>query len=416
MNNKRYEALEYIIKNKKIKTVFQPIISLKDGCVLGHEALSRITCDSMIENPEMLFSVAGTYNRLWDLELLCRTTALEAAYKFMRPPYNKILFINVNPNTMHDENFKKGFTKEFLMQYNIRPNNVIFEITEKNAITDMEGFLLTINHYRSQNYKIAIDDAGAGYSGLNLISDVNPNYIKLDMKLIRGIDADCLKYALVKGLVELSKLSNIALIAEGIETYEELKTLIKLGVQYGQGYYIQKPDTMISEIREEVQESIMEINLSNNLAIYSYINNYSLKSICTYTESISPNDNIKCVNNVLKSNKCVPGLCVVDDNIPIGIIMKDKLALRMKEYDGSSLYEDNFISSFMEKDFLSVDVNIPIFNVSKLAMLRKIDKLYDIIVVTEYGKYIGILTIKALLETAISCIPDNIMQRIEQWR
>lgn len=80
------EALDYIINNKQIKTVFQPIISLRDGSILGHEALSRITCESEIENPEMLFTIAEEYNRLWDLELLCRTTALEAAYKFMIPP------------------------------------------------------------------------------------------------------------------------------------------------------------------------------------------------------------------------------------------------------------------------------------------------------------------------------------------
>lgn len=85
----------------------------------------------------------------------------------------------------------------------------------------MKGFIATIDHYKSQDFKIAIDDAGAGYSGLNLISDVNSNFIKLDMKLIRDIDKNRLKYALVKGMVEFSKASNVFLIAEGIETIEE---------------------------------------------------------------------------------------------------------------------------------------------------------------------------------------------------
>jgi len=217
IDNKK-EALDYIINNKEIKTVFQPIISLRDGNILGHEALSRITCESEIENPDMLFTIAGEYNRLWDLELLCRTTALEAAYKFMVPPYSKKLFLNVNPNIMHDESFKKGFTKGFLMQYKIIPENIIFEITERNVIDDITSFKATIDHYKGQNYKIAIDDTGAGYSGLNLISDVNPNYIKLDMKLIRGVDTDSLKFTIVKGMVEFSKASNTYLIAEGIET------------------------------------------------------------------------------------------------------------------------------------------------------------------------------------------------------
>jgi hypothetical protein len=81
MTNQIRESLDFIIRGEEIKTVFQPIISLRDGGVLGHEALSRITCESEIRNPEILFTAAGKYNRLWELELLCRTKALEAAFK-----------------------------------------------------------------------------------------------------------------------------------------------------------------------------------------------------------------------------------------------------------------------------------------------------------------------------------------------
>jgi EAL domain-containing protein (putative c-di-GMP-specific phosphodiesterase class I) len=259
MRTELSDTLDYIIENKAVKSVFQPIISLKDGSILGHEALSRITYNSAIKHPEMLFSVAGEHGRLWELELLCRTTALEAAYKAMMPPYDKILFLNVNPNIMHDENFIKGFTKDFLLQFNIKPQHIVFEITERNVILDMQGFLSAISHYRGQGYTIAIDDAGAGYSGLNLISDINPDYIKLDMKLIRGIHQDGLKYALVKGMAELSKISRINLIAEGIESYEELETLIGLGVQYGQGFYIQRPMENIEAIPEELITAIRRL-------------------------------------------------------------------------------------------------------------------------------------------------------------
>ncbi len=259
MKTELSDTLDYIIKTKAIKSVFQPIISLKDGSILGHEALSRITYDSSIKSPEMLFSVASEHGRLWELELLCRTTALKAAYKSMVPPYDKMLFLNVNPNVMHDENFKKGFTRDFLLQFNIKPQHIVFEITERNVILDMQGFLSAISHYRGQGYTVAIDDAGAGYSGLNLISDINPNYIKLDMKLIRGIHQDGLKYALVKGMAELSKISRINLIAEGIESYEELKTLIGLGVQYGQGFYIQRPSESIMDIPDGLISAIRRL-------------------------------------------------------------------------------------------------------------------------------------------------------------
>ena len=429
MGNEIKEALDDIINNKQIKTVFQPIISLSDGSILGHEALSRITCTGAIDNPEMLFSIAGDYNRLWDLELLCRTTALEAAYKFMMPPYNKILFLNVNPNTMHDEKFIKGFTKEFLMQFQMKPQNVIFEITERNVILDMNGFMATIDHYRSQDYKIAIDDAGAGYSGLNLISDINPDYIKLDMNLIRRVDSDGLKRALVKGMVELSKESQIKLIAEGIETREEMNTLIKLGVQYGQGYYIQKPLEEVFDIDYKIIGEIMEMNQADLPEMQRKITNINTKNLCKYTGIVSSMVTANYVYNILKQNPCFFGLCVVENEIPLGIITKEKLAMKMSGHFGYALYQNKPIAELMDQSFLSVDGQTPISTVSNLAMSRSKDNLYDFIVVTENDKYIGTVTIKDLLQKAteievdhakdqnpLSGLPGNLMveQRLNQ--
>lgn len=395
------EALNYIISNKKIKTVFQPIISLRDGSILGHEALSRITCESEIKNPEMLFTIAGKYNRLWELELLCRTEALEAAYIFMVPPYNKKLFLNVNPNIMHDETFKKGFTKGFLKQYEITPENVIFEITERNVITDISGFTSTIDHYKGQDYQIAIDDAGAGYSGLNLISDVNPHFIKLDMKLIRYVDTDSLKYALVKGMVEFSKVSNISLIAEGIETYEELETLVNLGVQYGQGYLIQKPDYEIKDIDQKIRHELKRFNQKKNNNYNNFISNICIKNLCTYTSVAFSNEMVSNVYDIFRLNPDCFGLCVIEDNLPVGIITQEKLSFKLSGQYGFSLYHKKHISELMDKNFLSVDYKTSISEVSKVAMSRPNNKLYDFIVVTENKKYIGTVTIKDLLQKTI---------------
>jgi diguanylate cyclase (GGDEF)-like protein len=419
------EELHNILSNKQIKTVFQPIISLGDGSVLGHEALSRITCNGKINNPEMLFSIAGEYNRLWELELLCRTKAFEAAFYYMKPPYDKKLFINVNPNIMHDDTFKKGLTKGFLQQYKITPHNIIFEITERHIITDMQGFKSTIEHYRNQDYQIAIDDVGSGYSGLNLISDINPNYIKLDMKLISSINTDSLKYALVKGMVELSKNSNISLIAEGIETYAELETLVNLGVQYGQGYFIQKPDVEIQEIRQEVLETINTINFKKNDNSSNNFSSIYIESLYTFTDIISPTEVVSNVYDIFKYNPTCFGLCAIEDGVPVGIITREKLALNLSGYYGFAINQKKPISQLMDKYFLSVDYKTPVSIVSSIAMSRQNDKLYDFIVITKNSKYIGTVTIKDLLkrtteievatakhQNPLSGLPGNLM--IEQ--
>ena len=399
--NQRQNELNAIIQEKQIRTVFQPVISIRDGTVLGWEALSRITCASEFSNPEELFRAAEEYSRLWDLELLCRTKALESAYKFMIPPYRKKLFLNVNPNIMHDETFKKGFTKEFLRQYKIAPQHVIFEITERNVVKDMLGFRSTISHYKSQDFKIAIDDAGAGYSGLNLISEVNPNYTKLDIKLIRDIDSDHMKKALVKGMVEFSNASNVKLIAEGIETHEELETLINLGVQYGQGYFIQRPDAQIKEISRHVLQAIKDINIQKNHIVRDGILNTSIRHLCAKTTIVGPDEPILQVYDMLKQRPDCFGLCVIDKDRPIGIITKEKLALNLSGQYGYTLKQNKPISVIMDKDFLAVDSATPANIVSSMAMSRPNENLYDFIVVTENSEYLGTVTIKDLLKKTI---------------
>lgn len=398
MTEKEIRDLKNIIDKKAIRTVFQPIISLRDGEVLGHEALSRITCDNSIENLETIFALAGQYSCLWDLEQLCRTRAFEAAFRFMNPPYSKKLFINVNPNVLHDESFQKGLTKEFLNHFHISSGNIIFEITERNLIKDIDGFVATVNHYKNQAYKIAIDDAGAGYSGLNLISDINPNYIKLDMKLTRDINADSLKAALVKGMVELSKISDISLIAEGIESEEEMETLINLGVQYGQGFFIQSPDSEVKDIDPYLVKRINELNFKKNDALINGLFNMPIEGLCTKTSTIGPGELVPDVYDIFKRNSDCFGLCVIEGNVPVGIVTKERLALKLSGQFGFALYQNKPVSHIMDKDFLAVDCKTPVNIVSSAAMSREQDKLYDFIVIKKDGEYLGTVTIRDLLK------------------
>lgn len=252
--NSNYNEFIDILKNKSIRTVYQPIVGLDDGHILGYEALSRGPRDSFFESPTALFDTAEKFNRLWEVEMLCRTKALENA---RRLPKGKLLFINVNPEMIKDRKFKKGSTKEYISRFGINPSSIIFEITEKTAVTDYKIFRKTIDNYISQGYKIAIDDTGAGYSGLRLLAETHPQYIKIDMALIRDIDKERIKQELMKTFCSFAKITNMRLIAEGIETIGELNTLIDIGVQYGQGYFLQRPGNEFTSIDQSVKERII---------------------------------------------------------------------------------------------------------------------------------------------------------------
>lgn len=116
------------------------------------------------------------------LEQVCRRAILRGVYeqKETFDQYDAKLFINVNPKVLRDEKFREGFTREYTKRYGIETERIVFEVTERERVEDEKSFQQAVEHYKMQHYQIAIDDAGSGYSGLNRICSLTPNYIKLD--------------------------------------------------------------------------------------------------------------------------------------------------------------------------------------------------------------------------------------------
>ncbi len=401
------EKLQEIIKNAQITSVFQPIVSLRDGGVLGYEALSRGPKGSELESPEMLFSVAEETKSLWDLERLCRTKAL---YAMQLSKANATLFLNVNPNIMEDETFQKGFTKEYLRQFDIDPKKIIFEITERSAVANINEFKQIIHNYKEQDYKIAIDDAGAGYSGLNLISDVHPHYLKLDIHLIRNIDKDSVKQALVKSMYEFSKITGTYLIAEGIETRSELQTLINIGVHYGQGYYIKRPDSAVGCINQKIVDTIVEMNSQKNHIFGYNLSDVYIGNLCVPAVAVNESVLISEAYEMLNKMPGSPGFCVTRDGVVKGVVTRDMVNAAVAGVYGYSLYSRQTISAIMDDDFLKVDYKTPVNTVGRLAMSRPDSKVYDFITVVSEDKYRGIVTIKDLLNKTIEIEVTNATQ------
>jgi len=230
--------LEQIIVFKKILPVFQPIVSLESGGIHGYESLSRLIHSGSITNPEKLFEKARKHGLTSEIEKLCREKALSRASEI---GLEGMIFLNVCPALLHKEGHRPGFTAELLNHLGIDHSRVVFELTEKTLISDYDLFERGIAHYRSQGYRIAIDDLGDGFAGLKMLAQVVPDYIKLAMFLVSDIDMSPIRQALVEALVCFSKKIGAKVIAEGIERPEELAYLTSIGTEFGQGYLLARP-------------------------------------------------------------------------------------------------------------------------------------------------------------------------------
>jgi EAL domain-containing protein (putative c-di-GMP-specific phosphodiesterase class I) len=242
-----------ILSKKMLEIHFQPIISLKDGSIYGYEALSRGPIGSYFFSPAHLFPFAERLGYLYTLEKLAREQAFERSKHQIQ---SSKLFINISATVIHEPSFSPGYTRFLLEQYQLEPSNIVFEITERSAITDFQAFRKVIRHYRNQGFKIAVDDAGAGYSSLKTILELEPDYIKLDRSLISNIDTNEMKASIVEAFGMFAKKSKINILAEGIETAAELEKIKELGIDFGQGYYIGRPKKEVVTIPEYITDAI----------------------------------------------------------------------------------------------------------------------------------------------------------------
>ncbi|AOY77475.1 EAL domain-containing protein [Clostridium formicaceticum] len=391
-NNLKQEYFN-ILKKQEITTYFQPIISLKDGGVLGYEALSRGPANSHFHYPDELFHYAKKVNKVWELDLLCRLKAIEKAKETIS---DKLLFINIDSDIIKDIKFKKGFTKEFLRHHNIDTNHIIFELTEHTAVSDYKTFNQIIENYRHQGYRIAIDDAGDGYSGLRLMTEIRPNFIKIDMALIRDIDKDMMKKELLKSFQQFSHITNIQVIAEGIETSEELKTLIEIGIPYGQGYYIQRPSEGFVAISPKLMEEIQRLNQQNK-KIQRLPTTLTIGMLQRRDSPLQQDDTCDKANNIFSESYNLQGIVVLKEKKVIGLIMRHKFYYQMRKEGNQNNFLLRPLSSIMNHAPLVLDHSINIREASNIAMSREESTVYDYIIVTKGEEYSGVVPIAYLL-------------------
>lgn len=215
---------------------FQPIVDVTDGKVWGYEALVRGMGG---ESAWSILSQVTDENR-YRFDQACRVKAIETAGTlFGRERYR--LSINFLPNAVYEPSAcirtslaaaeKVGFDREQLM----------FEFTENERMNDVGKVASIVEAYKRFGFITAIDDFGEGHSGLNLLAKLQPDVIKIDMNLIRNIDSDKIRQAIISGVVNIADELSITLLAEGIETRAEFEALKDLKIQLFQGFFFAKP-------------------------------------------------------------------------------------------------------------------------------------------------------------------------------
>lgn len=218
----------------KLSFAFQPIVDLKQRSVYAYEALVR---GPKGQSAWSVLSEVDEENR-YDFDQACRIQAIRSAAEL---GIHERLSINFLPNAVYHPATCIQHTFNAAREAGYPVENIIFEVREGEKVRDRPHLVNIFREYRRYGFVTAIDDFGAGLAGLELLSEYQPHIVKLDMQLVRGIDTDRVRQAIVRGVLGMCRELDVCVLAEGVETVGERDWLANAGVDLMQGYLFGKP-------------------------------------------------------------------------------------------------------------------------------------------------------------------------------
>ncbi|MCC6573669.1 MAG: GGDEF domain-containing protein [Planctomycetes bacterium] len=386
------------IDAQDVRPMFQPILNLFTGAVLGYEVLSRAmeggdSFDALVEK-------AKKFGTAWELERACRLAALRKIATLPEDKRAGRFFVNVSPEIFRDPRFVEGFTLHALREYGVEQSNIVIEITERESIADYAQFEQLIAHYTSQGFSIALDDFGSGHSGLVTLMSSRPHFLKLDMALTRDVHINAYKQHLVRSLVALAASVDAKLIAEGVEVWEELETLVKLGVRYGQGYLFARPQPAPPGVAHDILERLPKLTRRHDVRGSNLDESVGRMAVrCTTCGKGSINT--EQLVEMFRKNPSLDHLVLLNGERPYGLFTREHLYSMTGWRFGYSLFQKRPVEMICKRNVLCVQGSMDVISLAKLAMDRMREDLYDpVVVIDERQHFVGTVTIKQLVTRA----------------
>ncbi|MBG0776104.1 MAG: EAL domain-containing protein [Desulfovibrionaceae bacterium] len=233
--------IETVLATGAVTALYQPLVAVRTRRIFGYEALGRgLTVDHGLVSPGVLFELADAADKRLALDRLLRERAFEGFAARHAEDRELVLSVNVETALIGAPAARLEYLARQVLRRGINPNNVVIELVE-SRVRDVAALGEFIAYYRSQGFLIALDDVGAGHSNLDRVAHMRPDVIKIDRGLISDIDSHFHKLEVARALVTMGRKLGALVVGEGVETAEEARTLLELGVDVLQGFYFSPP-------------------------------------------------------------------------------------------------------------------------------------------------------------------------------
>lgn len=376
--------LRDILDNKKLNAVFQPIIDMKTAEIIGHEGLIRGPADSPLHSPMKLFNTARHHGMVVELEYLARREVLQSFYSLNG---SGKVFLNISPDVLMSKDSRVGETLKYIEEIGLMPQQVVIELTENAPSTDYRLLREATHHYRAMGFEIAIDDLGEGFSSLRMWSELRPDYVKIDQHFIHGINNDPLKLQFVRSIQEIARKSGARIVAEGIESEQELAMIRDIGIALGQGYHITRPQSQpVLQVPIHIRQTLTTRSFSHQHMPNRRITVESLMKQTPFVSPEFPNDLVLHQFELCPDINSMP---VVKNGIPVGIISRYYITNQFSKQYYRELHGKSACETIMDSRPVIVEKSASLHDLSDLMLQSDPHYLSIGFIVTENGTYAG---------------------------
>ena len=371
------EDIQGLVAGEALYTLFQPIIDGATREPIGYEALTRGP-DGPLELPNALIAAAAAAGLSIPLERRCLESALRS-YRTMRLAGR--LFLNLLPQNLLDWTHLAQWLGEQLAANEIDPHDVVLEVTEHGLTEDEMLLAGAVAPLRALGCDIAIDDLGAGSSGLKTWAAIRPDYVKVDRYFVAGIEQDAVRGEILRSVVDMGRVTGCRVIAEGIENREQYAVLLELGVDYLQGYLLGRPQRVPG----------------GNAAVLCGLETITPGPTADCAEhlvlpipGIPANTPVGEVVELFRANSGWTALAVLEGQRPIGLVYRDELLIFLSRPLHPELYNRKPVTAVMTRETVQVEARARLDQVSRVVTARSARPQRDDFIITRNGLYLGL--------------------------
>ncbi|HIV72985.1 MAG TPA: phosphodiesterase [Candidatus Aquabacterium excrementipullorum] len=389
-----------ILADRSLHMHFQPIVRLSDGSLFGHEALVRGPENTALQWPDALFAAAQEQGLSMNLEEAC----LRAAVRSWTPTRSPgKLFVNLSAealvHVLHCESLQRRIAA--LRRFGLSPAAVVVELTEHERVRDLPALVEALRPLRAHGVQIALDDFGDGRSSLRLWSELQPDYVKIDKYFARDVARQADKVQTMRALARIAETLGTTMVAEGLETADDLKAVRDLGIQLGQGYFLGRPQPSPTP---RVLEQAGAVFSQGDIAVLphparSARSAFTVERITLQQIAMSVSTTHDEAERCFRADETLHSVALLQDGRPMGLLNRDKFMDRYAKPFFKEVYGRQPCLLFANTTPLVLDKHTGIDELTGVLTSEDQRYLTDGFIVTEGGTYLGIGTGESLVRS-----------------